>query len=159
MIISATTKILVFLFALWPINIINIYYEFNNVPRVDKSFSLNITIIDDESRNIDSEYLKKTNHLFEEVYKSYAKSSTNKSHFACLDRLWEKESGWNPFAENKNSGAYGIPQSLPGDKMKSKGDDWQINYKTQIDWGLEYIDKRYGDACRALSHQNSKGWY
>jgi hypothetical protein len=159
MIITATAKLLIFLFVAWPINITNIENEFNGVARFNESFSLNLTLLTSGAETINTESLKKTSHMFEELYKSYAKSLISKSSFSCLEKLWEKESGWNPFAENKSSGAYGIPQSFPGDKMKSKGDDWQTNYKTQINWGLEYIDKRYGNACRALSHQSSKGWY
>ena len=59
--------------------------------------------------------------------------------FGCLDSLWMKESGWNTSASNGSSGAYGIPQSLPGSKMASAGPDWQSNPATQIKWGLGYI--------------------
>ena len=77
----------------------------------------------------------------------------------CLEPLWEKESNWNHTAENPSSGAYGIPQSLPGDKMASHGDDWRTNPATQIAWGLDYIKDRYGTPCDAWSHSQSVGWY
>ena len=77
----------------------------------------------------------------------------------CLDKLWKKESGWNPKAHNKSSGAYGIPQSLPGSKMASAGADWRTNPKTQILWGLGYIKGRYKSPCGAWSHSQAKGWY
>ena len=64
--------------------------------------------------------------------------------FGCLDSLWTKESGWNAHATNGSSGAYGIPQSLPGSKMASAGSDWQTNPATQINWGLQYIKYVYG---------------
>ncbi|GAB3462606.1 hypothetical protein GCM10027570_49210 [Streptomonospora sediminis] len=79
--------------------------------------------------------------------------------FSCLEPLWEKESGWDPSAENPSSGAYGIPQALPGSKMATAGSDWQSNPATQIEWGLGYIDDRYGSPCAAWSHSQSNGWY
>ncbi|MET4225117.1 ubiquitin-like domain-containing protein [Oerskovia enterophila] len=79
--------------------------------------------------------------------------------FACLDLLWMKESKWNATAENRSSGAYGIPQALPGSKMASAGADWRTNPATQITWGLGYIEGRYGTPCGAWSHSQAKGWY
>ena len=77
----------------------------------------------------------------------------------CLEPLWEKESNWNYQAENSSSGAYGIPQSLPGDKMASHGDDWRTNPATQISWGISYIKDRYGNPCGAWSHSQANNWY
>lgn len=79
--------------------------------------------------------------------------------FQCLDSLWVKESNWNHTAQNPSSGAYGIPQSLPGDKMSSHGPDWQTNPATQISWGLDYISQVYGTPCGAWAHSQSVGWY
>ncbi|MDO5723729.1 MAG: G5 domain-containing protein [Flaviflexus sp.] len=79
--------------------------------------------------------------------------------FRCLDQLWTRESGWNYTASNPYSGAYGIPQALPGSKMASAGADWRTNPATQIAWGLNYIAGRYGTPCGALSHSHSVGWY
>ncbi|WP_197034686.1 hypothetical protein [Glycomyces sp. NRRL B-16210] len=79
--------------------------------------------------------------------------------FSCLLSLWERESNWNEAAYNSSSGAFGIPQSLPGDKMASAGSDWQTNPATQIKWGLGYISDRYGSPCGAWSHSESVGWY
>ncbi|WP_240197692.1 lytic transglycosylase domain-containing protein [Nonomuraea lactucae] len=79
--------------------------------------------------------------------------------WGCLERLWQKESGWNERAMNRYSGAYGIPQSLPGSKMASAGGDWQTNAATQIKWGLGYIKGRYGTPCGAWGHSQSRGWY
>jgi len=81
------------------------------------------------------------------------------SQFPCLDKLWKKESGWNHRAANPSSGAYGIPQSLPGSKMASEGSDWKSNPATQIKWGLGYIEGRYGSPCSAWSHSQNVGWY
>jgi len=79
--------------------------------------------------------------------------------FGCLQSLWNAESGWNPSASNPISGAYGIPQALPGSKMASAGPDWQTNPATQIKWGLGYIKQVYGSPCAAWSHEQSTGWY
>jgi hypothetical protein len=79
--------------------------------------------------------------------------------FPCLDKLWKKESGWNYRATNRGSGAYGIPQALPGKKMASAGDDWKTNPATQIKWGLGYIKGRYDSPCGAWSHSESVGSY
>lgn len=76
-----------------------------------------------------------------------------------LDSLWSRESGWNHQAENPSSGAYGIPQALPGNKMASVGDDWQTNPATQIRWGLGYIKDRYGSVDAAWAHSEANGWY
>ena len=81
------------------------------------------------------------------------------SQFRCLDPLWERESGWNPSAENPSSGAFGIPQALPGAKMASAGADWATNGATQIRWGLGYIKATYGSPCAAWSHETADGWY
>lgn len=77
----------------------------------------------------------------------------------CLEKLWDKESGWNERAANASSGAYGIPQALPGSKMASHGDDWETNPNTQIRWGLDYISGRYGTPCDAWAHSQNNGWY
>ncbi|MFD0901427.1 lytic transglycosylase domain-containing protein [Actinomadura sediminis] len=79
--------------------------------------------------------------------------------WSALESLWTKESGWNERAQNPSSGAYGIPQSLPGTKMASAGSDWQTNARTQIAWGLNYIDARYGTPCEAWGHSQRVGWY
>jgi hypothetical protein len=81
-----------------------------------------------------------------------------KSQWGCLDDLWEAESGWVYNAENA-SGAYGIPQALPGSKMASAGPDWQTDPTTQIKWGLGYIQSVYGTPCNAWAHEEADGWY
>lgn len=79
--------------------------------------------------------------------------------WTCLDALWKRESNWNHLAQNRSSGAYGIPQALPGSKMGSVASDWRTNPATQITWGLNYISGRYGTPCGAWSHSQSRGWY
>ncbi|MBD8042894.1 hypothetical protein H9638_03605 [Arthrobacter sp. Sa2BUA2] len=81
------------------------------------------------------------------------------SEMACLDTLWTKESEWLTSATNASSGAYGIPQALPGTKLATAGGDWQTNYKTQVNWGLTYIESRYGSPCSALNFHYANNWY
>ena len=83
----------------------------------------------------------------------------DEGQFACLDSLWTKESGWRVDAHNPSSGAHGIPQALPGNKMASAGADWQGDAATQITWGLGYIAGRYGTPCAAWSHSQARNWY
>lgn len=71
------------------------------------------------------------------------------AEWTCLDELWQRESGWDHLARNPGSGAYGIPQALPAEKMRSAGEDWLTNPATQIAWGLDYIAGRYGTPCGA----------
>lgn len=78
--------------------------------------------------------------------------------YQCLVKLWNRESGWNPNAVNKKSGACGIPQANPCSKA-SKGTDYRTNAKTQIRWGLNYIKNRYGSPGEAWSHSQRVGWY
>jgi resuscitation-promoting factor RpfB len=81
----------------------------------------------------------------------------------CLDDLWTEESAgtWSSTVTNPVSGAYGIPQSLPPDKMASAGTDWQTSAATQIRWGLGYIAGRYGTPCAAWAFETSHvpNWY
>jgi len=79
--------------------------------------------------------------------------------FKYLNWLWERESGWNRYASNPYSGAYGIPQALPGSKMASAGPNWRSNAATQIRWGLRYIRARYGSPRSAWNHSQATGWY
>lgn len=81
------------------------------------------------------------------------------SEITCLDTLWEKESNWKTSATNASSGAYGIVQSLPAEKMATSGADYLTNYRTQINWGLSYIESRYGSPCSALNFHYANNWY
>ena len=97
--------------------------------------------------------------------KEYAKLFINQEYgwgekqFACLETLWFRESNWNHKATNPTSGAYGIPQSLPGRKMATFGDDWRTNPVTQMKWGANYIEKRYDTPCDALDFFFDRNWY
>lgn len=82
-----------------------------------------------------------------------------KYQFRSLRLLWNRESSWNVHASNPYSGAYGIPQAVPGSKMSSAGRDWRSSARTQIRWGLRYIRSRYGTPRRAWAHECSTGWY
>jgi uncharacterized protein YabE (DUF348 family) len=78
--------------------------------------------------------------------------------FSCLVQMWNNESGWRTNAYNP-SGAYGIPQALPGSKMASAGPDWQTSASTQISWGLQYIASRYGTPCGAWGFWQAHNYY
>jgi len=78
--------------------------------------------------------------------------------YGCLDNIFSRESGWRYNAYNA-SGAYGIPQALPGSKMAMFGSDWQTNPATQIKWGIWYIKSRYGSPCNAWAFWQANGWY
>jgi len=83
------------------------------------------------------------------------------AQWSCLERLWVGESGWDYRAENRSSGAYGIPQALPASKMGTVASDYLSNPFTQITWGMQYIKASYGTPCGALSFWNAKSphWY
>lgn len=80
--------------------------------------------------------------------------------FSCLDGINTRESGWNVYATNPGSGAYGIPQALPGSKMAVAGPDWQTSAQTQLSWEINfYIKPVYGTPCNAWAHEQAYGWY
>ncbi|MDQ1714957.1 MAG: hypothetical protein QOC60_902 [Frankiaceae bacterium] len=81
------------------------------------------------------------------------------AQWTCLDKLWTLESSWSITERNSSSGAYGIPQSLPADKMATVAADWRHNGNTQIVWGLGYIADRYGSPCNAWAHSRAQNWY
>jgi hypothetical protein len=81
-----------------------------------------------------------------------------KTQYGCVDSIFSRESGWRYNAENA-SGAYGIPQALPGSKMSMFGSDWQTNPATQIKWGIWYMKNRYGSPCGAWAFWQAHGWY
>jgi len=83
----------------------------------------------------------------------------SETEFSCLDQLWISESDWDPYATNPTSGAYGIPQSLPAEKMAAAGPDWRTNPMTQIEWGLSYIQQSYGTPCAANAFKVANNWY
>ena len=81
------------------------------------------------------------------------------SEFGCFDNIIMHESKWSITGTNPTSGAYGIPQALPGSKMATAGADWKTNPATQITWALGYVQGRYSTACGAWSFKSAHGWY
>ena len=79
--------------------------------------------------------------------------------FSCFNYIIVRESNWDVHATNASSGAYGIPQALPGTKMATVAADWRTNPATQIIWGIEYMKDRYGSPCKARTFKASHGWY
>ena len=92
------------------------------------------------------------------AYKMLPSFGFSTDQFGCLNNIWTRESGWVYNAENA-SGAYGIPQALPGSKMASAGADWMTNPATQIKWGLGYIKSVYGSPCNAWVFWQAHSWY
>lgn len=100
----------------------------------------------------------KYNQWYATRYMDY-KYGWGKKHRRSLIKLWTRESGWSQHAHNRSSGAHGIPQALPGSKMRSHGKNWRANPETQIKWGLSYIKGRYGTPTGAWKAFQRKGWY
>ncbi|WP_432002579.1 transglycosylase SLT domain-containing protein [Streptomyces sioyaensis] len=91
--------------------------------------------------------------------KAIAQQMMAGDQFQCFSNIVDHESGWNYKATNAGSGAYGLVQALPGSKMSSAGSDWQTNPATQIKWGLNYMNDRYGSPCGAWSFWQANSWY
>lgn len=91
--------------------------------------------------------------------KQYALSRLGATQYNCFNNIVIKESGWNYTATNPSSGAYGLVQALPGSKMASAGADWRTNPITQINWGISYMNGRYGSPCGAWSFWLNNHWY
>jgi hypothetical protein len=99
--------------------------------------------------------------------REWLKDRTSDRAFRCAHILWDNESSWRVRAYNRSSGAFGIPQSLPGRKMQAaerprwghKWDDWRTDAQVQVAWGRHYVRGRYGSFCSALRFQNVRGWY
>ena len=83
----------------------------------------------------------------------------SEGQFICLNKLWTKESHWNYKARNPRSGAHGIAQALPAEKMSVIAEDWRSNPVTQIRWGLRYITMRYETPCKAWSKFQRSRYY
>ena len=79
--------------------------------------------------------------------------------FECLNRLWTKESHWNYQAHNYKSGAHGIAQALPANRMEIISSDWRKNPVTQMRWGLRYIEIRYENPCNAWAKFKRSRYY
>ncbi|MPY33804.1 lytic transglycosylase domain-containing protein [Streptomyces adustus] len=81
------------------------------------------------------------------------------AQYAAFNKIVTHESGWNHTATNSSSGAYGLVQALPGSKMASAGSDWKTNPATQIKWGLDYMNSRYGSPAQAWDFWQTHHWY
>ncbi|MGX2997450.1 aggregation-promoting factor C-terminal-like domain-containing protein [Streptomyces sp. JNUCC 64] len=83
----------------------------------------------------------------------------NDAQYNAFEKIVTRESNWNVTAQNSSSGAYGLVQALPGSKMSTHGSDWRTNAETQIKWGIDYMEDRYGSPVDAWSFWKSNGWY
>lgn len=89
----------------------------------------------------------------------YALDKLGAYQYSCIDKIFDRESNWRVKAHNSSSGAYGIPQALPGSKMGVIASDWRTNAVTQVKWGIRYVNGRYGSACAAWRFHQNNGWY
>ncbi|MBT2365098.1 transglycosylase SLT domain-containing protein [Streptomyces sp. ISL-10] len=105
-----------------------------------------------------SSFSAKASYTVAEV-QAMARQMVPADQFQCFSNIVDHESSWNYQASNPSSGAFGLVQALPGSKMASAGDDWQTNPATQIKWGLNYMDSRYGSPCGAWSFWQANHWY
>lgn len=95
----------------------------------------------------------------QQLARSMMPAWANGQEWANWASLWMRESGWNQFARNPSSGAYGIPQALPPSKMGPAANPPQSNPHAQISWGIGYIRGRYGDPINAYAHELAFNWY
>lgn len=105
-----------------------------------------------------SSFSAKSSYSVAEV-QAIARQMVPGDQFQCFSNIVDHESTWNYQAQNPSSGAYGLVQALPGSKMSSAGADWQTNPATQIKWGLNYMNERYGSPCGAWSFWQANNWY
>lgn len=105
-----------------------------------------------------SSFSAKASYTVAEV-QAMARQMIPGDQFQCFSNIVTRESTWNYRAVNPSSGAYGLVQALPGSKMASAGADWQTNPATQIKWGLNYMNDRYGSPCGAWSFWQANHWY
>lgn len=110
------------------------------------------------SASRDADFPTQSSYSVAEV-KSMAQQIVGGDNFQCFSEIVERESGWNYQASNPSSGAYGLVQALPGTKMASAGADWKTNPATQIKWGLNYMNDRYGSPCGAWDFWQANNWY
>lgn len=83
----------------------------------------------------------------------------DEAQYECFSKIVEEESGWDHTAQNPSSGAYGLVQALPGNKMAEAGSDWKTNPATQAEWGEQYMNERYGSPCEAWQFWQQNHWY
>jgi hypothetical protein len=111
-----------------------------------------------EARADASAFAQQSSYTVAEV-QAMARQMVPADQFQCFSTIVDHESSWNYRATNPSSGAYGLMQALPGSKMVSAGDDWQTNPATQIKWGLNYMNERYGSPCGAWDFWQANNWY
>ncbi|MCT9089560.1 lytic transglycosylase domain-containing protein [Streptomyces sp. ASQP_92] len=105
-----------------------------------------------------ADFAVKSSYTIDEI-QSIARQIVPAGQFQCFSHIVNNESSWNYQATNAGSGAYGLVQALPASKMSSAGSDWQTNPATQIKWGLNYMNERYGSPCGAWSYWQAHSWY
>ncbi|EDY49723.1 hypothetical protein SSCG_02671 [Streptomyces clavuligerus] len=112
----------------------------------------------DAARSGTASFAQQSSYTVAQV-QSIARQIIPSGQFQCFSNIVQRESTWNYKAQNPSSGAYGLVQALPGTKMASAGADWRTNPATQIKWGLNYMNERYGSPCGAWSFWQANRWY
>lgn len=110
------------------------------------------------SRSSSADFPIQSSYTIEQI-QAMARQMVPGDQFQCFSNIVDHESDWNYRAVNPSSGAYGLFQALPGSKMSSVGSDWQTNPATQIKWGLNYMNDRYGSPCGAWDFWQANRWY
>ncbi|MDT0320983.1 aggregation-promoting factor C-terminal-like domain-containing protein [Streptomyces millisiae] len=111
-----------------------------------------------QSASASADYAVQSSYTVAEI-QQMAREIVGADQFQCFSNIVDHESDWNYQATNPSSGAYGLMQALPGSKMASAGADWQTNPATQIRWGLNYMNDRYGSPCGAWDFWTVNNWY
>ncbi|MGP3927162.1 transglycosylase SLT domain-containing protein [Streptomyces sp. 8N616] len=111
-----------------------------------------------EARSDAGDFAQQASYTIAEV-QGIARQMVPAGEFQCFSNIVDHESSWNYQASNPSSGAYGLVQALPGSKMASAGEDWKTNPATQIKWGLNYMNDRYGGPCGAWEFWQANNWY
>lgn len=84
-----------------------------------------------------------------------AAAGISASDYGYVEWLIQKESGWNPGAVNRTSGACGLVQALPCSKLGENWDDPIVALR----WGNSYVEKRYGGWSGAYEFWQTNRWY
>jgi hypothetical protein len=138
-------------------------------PIVSKQFDFRAKLISDYQKKIlkfeqnQRKIFRQTSNIQAFARQEIKKYGWGMDQYACLYRLWKKESNWRWNAHNKSSDAYGIAQATPGWKMRHEwaggGKNWKTDARTQVTWGLSYIKRNHGSPCVAWKHSTIDNWY
>lgn len=127
-----------------------------NKKKTESTSNVNTTQAIQESSQVIATNTSNPHEAFNRIVAEKGLSQSQANNWAAIIT---RESGWQINATNPSSGAYGLPQALPGGKMASHGADWQTNPYTQLSWMYDYMVQRYGGIDQALAYWNAHHWY